>query len=115
MYFNKLGLFSLLALLGVLGLATENKGVLGFFGFAFYLGYFWVLPDELFRQNVRKAATAAFFFQMLSLLPICLGAVLLGLKGSRIAGVAFASSFAVGVILFSLYLTWMEWQEKRCA
>ena len=114
MYFNKLGLFSILALLGFLGFWTENKGFFGFFGFAAYLSYFNVLPDELFWQNVQKAATTAFFIQMLSLLPICLGATLLGIRGSQIAGVAFASSFSIGVIIFTLYLIWMEWRVTRC-
>ncbi len=113
MYWNKLGLLSCLAVLGFLGFLTENKGFYGFFGFAAYLMYFRVLPDELFWQNVQKAATTAFLWQMLSLLPICFGLICIG-ERSGVAGIGFATSFAVGVIVFSFYLTWLEWQEKRC-
>ncbi len=34
---------------------------LGFFGFAYYFRYFFVTPDEMFQQNVRKAASIGFF------------------------------------------------------
>ena len=57
---NYLGFLSLLALIAILGWQTENTGLYGFFGFAYYLRYFWVIPDEFFRFNVQKAATFAF-------------------------------------------------------
>ena len=64
---NYLGLLSLLALIGILGWITENNGLFGFVGFAYYLRYFWVIPDEFFRLNVQKAATFAFMGEMFGL------------------------------------------------
>jgi hypothetical protein len=58
---NKLGLLSALALLGILGMVTENKPLIGFLGFAYYVRYFFVTPDEMFQQNVRRAASIGFF------------------------------------------------------
>ena len=51
---NYLGLLSLLSLIAILGWQTGNTGLYGFFGFAYYIRYFWVIPDELFQENVRK-------------------------------------------------------------
>ena len=64
---NYLGLLSLLSLIAILGWKTGNTGLYGFFGFAYYIRYFWVIPDELFQQNVRKSTTFAFFAEMISL------------------------------------------------
>ncbi len=50
---NYLGFLSLLTLIAVLGWQTENKGLYGLFGFAYYIRYFWVVPDEFFQFNVQ--------------------------------------------------------------
>ena len=67
---NSLGFLSLLALLGFLGWLTGEKGYFGFFGFAYYIRYFFVLPDELFQLSVRRAATLGFFTQVILLVPL---------------------------------------------
>ena len=64
---NCLGLLSLLSLIALLAQPTNNEGLYGFLGFAYYLRYFFVQPDELFRLNLQKAATAAFFTHPASL------------------------------------------------
>ncbi len=43
---NKLGYLSLLAVLGIWGFLSENKGYLGFLGVLYYIRYFFVIPDE---------------------------------------------------------------------
>ena len=53
--FNALGLLSLLALIAPMGWLTGEPGWYGFCGFAYYLRYFAVQPDELFRENFRRA------------------------------------------------------------
>ena len=72
---NILGFLSLLALIAVLGWQTDNTGLYGFFGFAYYIRYFWVMPDEFFRQNMQKAASCAFMSQMISLVPFMLSLI----------------------------------------
>ena len=106
---NYLGLLSLLAVIAVLA-----GPVYGFFGFAYYLRYFWVFPDEFFRLNVQKAATAAFMAEMLSLIPFIFACTyLIG----RVKGVAaaFALSFAASVLVFTFMLIFLEWKERRGA
>lgn len=58
---NILGYLGFLGLLGVLGFITDSKAYFGFFGFLGYFRYFAVIPDELFKANVKNAATPAFF------------------------------------------------------
>ena len=69
---NYLGMLSLLSLIAILGWKTGNTGLYGFFGFAYYIRYFWIIPDELFQQNVQKSATFAFFAEMIFLFRLCL-------------------------------------------
>ena len=104
--FNYLGLLSLLALISVLGWFTGNDGLYGFFGF------FWVIPDELFQFNVRRAATFAFFVELLSLIPFMY--VLTYLYDSQKAiPMAFGLSFAIGIFTFTIYLLILEMKENK--
>ena len=94
---NCLGFLSLLSLIALLGWSTGNEGLYGFFGFAYYLRYFWVLPDELFRQNLQKAATCAFLTELLALVPFMF------------------LSFAAAILVFTIALLVLEWREQRGA
>lgn len=110
--FNYLGLLSLLALISVLGWFTGNDGLYGFFGFFYYIRYFWVIPDELFQFNVRRAATFAFFVELLSLIPFMY--VLTYLYDSQKAiPMAFGLSFAIGIFTFTIYLLILEMKENK--
>ena len=91
---NYLGFLSLLALIAIMGFTTDNDGLYGFFGFAYYFRYFWVIPDEYFRHNVQKAATFAFMSEMVSLVPFMF--VCTYIYGStKAVPIAFGLSFAV--------------------
>lgn len=112
--FNYLGLLSLLALIPILGWKLEIPGLFGFFGFAYYLRYFWVTPDELFLLNLRKAATAAFFWELISLVPLLAAAwVICG--GTRALPAALGLSYAVAILVFSFALAALELREQRSA
>lgn len=111
---NPLGLLSLLALIALLAPVTGNMGLFGFFGFVYYIRYFFVIPDELFRFNMQRAATAAFLSEMVSLVPFMF--ICTHLYGGM-GGVptAFGLSFAVCIFAFTAALTVLEWREKRGA
>lgn len=51
---NFLGFLSLVSMVALLGAITEEKGWYGFFGFLYYLRYFWIIPDESFKEYVKK-------------------------------------------------------------
>jgi hypothetical protein len=108
---NKLGFLRLLGLLGILGIITDNRYFLCSFAFLVFLRYFFVIPDELFMQNVRRAATPAFF--------TCIGvqAVTLSVtaftKSNEQLITGFALSFSVSMMLFIILLVIAEFQEQR--
>ena len=108
---NSLGFLSLLALLGFLGWLTGEKGYFGFFGFAYYIRYFFVLPDELFQLSVRRAATLGFFTQVILLVPLSYGGYWM-LGEDNVLRLALGLSFAAGIIVFSIDLTVMELRES---
>ncbi len=111
---NYLGFLSLLALVAILGWKTGNTGLYGFFGFAYYLRYFWVIPDEFFRLNVQKAATFAFMSEMISLVPFMFVCNYI-YGAAKAVRTAFGSSFAVTIFAFTIALIVLEWKEQKGA
>ncbi len=111
---NYLGFLSLLALIAILGWRTENNGFFGFFGFAYYLRYFWVIPDEFFRLNVQKAATFAFMSEMILLVPLMYVCTFV-YGAAKAAPISFALSFSVTIIAFTIAITVLEWREQKGA
>ncbi|MBU5626284.1 DUF3796 domain-containing protein [Oscillibacter sp. MSJ-2] len=111
---NYLGFLSLLALIAVLGWTTENEGLYGFLGFAYYLRYFWVIPDEFFRLNVQKAATFAFMAEMISLVPFMFACSFL-FGAVKAVPTAFGLSYAAAILAFTAALLALEWKEQKGA
>ena len=110
MKLNKLGLLSLLALIGVLGLIM-NRPLSGFFGFAYYIRYFFVTPDEMFLQNVRSSASIGFFSGMATL---GVATILHTLFPILITGsIVLASYIVTSVICFTFALLINEIKEQR--
>ena len=111
MKLNKLGFLSFFTLLGILGLMTDNKGLLGFFGFAYYFRYFFVTPDEMFMQNVRQAASAGFFSGIVA---TAIAVLLRTLLPSFVAiNVTLAACYVVSLFCFSIVLVVLELKEMR--
>ena len=112
--FNYLGLLFLPSFLAIFGFLTENKGFYGFLGFLYYVRYFAVIPDELFWLNVRKAATAAYFMQILLLFPLTVLFFFLE-SPAKALPLAFALGFGAAIFTFSIRLAILEWQESAGA
>lgn len=111
MKINKLGFLSLFALLGILGLIMDKKGLLGLLGFAYYFRYFFVTPDEMFMQNIRRAASIGFFSGVVvTTIAVTLRTLLPSLIASN---VALAACYVVSVFCFSIALAVLELKEMR--
>lgn len=108
---NYLGFLSLLSLIGVLGIVTTNKDFLGFWGFAYYVRYFFVIPDEMFQQNIKQAASIGFFSGVATTSILVVGSILL--PQIIIKEIALVSNFVVSVICFTFALVWLELKEMR--
>ncbi|HOV69169.1 MAG TPA: DUF3796 domain-containing protein [Clostridia bacterium] len=107
---NKLGYLSLLAILGILGFLTDNKAYLAFFSFLYYIRYFFVIPDELFKTNVQKAATPAFFTGLAS---SAVTIVLRALSGNdALLAVGMGLGMALSIFVFTVILLVCEIRES---
>lgn len=107
---NYLGFLSLLSLISILGYTTDNTGFYGFLGFLYYIRYFKVIPDELFKQNLQKASTAAWFSELIFLDPLMFLCHLIT-ESSRAIPTAFGLSFAFSIVVFSAALILFEYRE----
>ena len=112
---NKLAYLGFLGLIGLIGF-TGNFYFFGFFGFLAYFRYFKVVPDELFKENVRRAATPSFFVSITTT-AIISGYISL-LKDSSVHDVAgglamgLAVNFALPVFVFTGILVYLEISES---
>ncbi len=108
---NKLAFLSILTLLGILGMATEHKSLLGFFGFAYYIRYFFVIPDEMFQQNVRRAASIGFFSGVWSTgIAVAIRFLFPAVLASN---VALAACYVVSMFCFTIVLLVLEIKEQQ--
>ncbi len=111
MKLNPLGFLSLLALLGFMGLMEGHSAMYGFFGFACYLRYFFVTPDEMFMLNLRKAATIGFFCGV-SFNGIAVAIHLL-LPALLTNNQALVVCYVTGIFSFTITLLFLEVRETR--
>lgn len=107
---NKLGYLSLLALLCLPGFLSDNKAYLGFLSFLYYIRYFFVIPDELFKANVQKAATPAFFTGLAASAVTILLKTLL--KDNSVLPLGMGISMALSIFVFTIILTACEVREN---
>ena len=107
---NKLGYVGFLGLLGVLGFFTDNRSYLAFFGFLYFFRYFGVIPDELFKENVRRAASPSFFISM------AIYAVTVALTafhaGTMIFVAGLVAGFVIPICVFIVLLVVFEYRES---
>lgn len=108
---NPLGYLGFLGLLGILSFISQHWTYLWFFCFFIFFRFFWVIPDELFRENVKRSATPAFFTGMvLYVITAALTAFHIS-TSVYVAGlvIGFASSFLVFAVLLAIY----SYRESR--
>jgi multisubunit Na+/H+ antiporter MnhF subunit len=84
---------------------------LGFFGFFAFFQYFNIITDELFQENLRKAATPAFFLTLISL-SISMVLSILSNKVSTVEnGLGISSSIAI--ISFISTVAYLQHKERK--
>ena len=106
---NYLGFLSLVALLAPMGYLTGEIGFYGFLGFLYYARYFTVLPDEFFRENVRRAAMAAWLSEMVLLVPLTYLSFFFS-GAARALATGFGLSFAAAIFVFTIALMVYEYR-----
>lgn len=109
---NKFGLIGLVSLLGFWGLHTGEQLFIAFFAFALFFEYLFVIPDELFVENMRKAAMWAFFSNLTItvLATMVISTLDINMSNAFQAGCTFG--FSAGIIIFCCSTSFLEWKEK---
>lgn len=111
---NRYGCIGFVSLLGFWGLFGGQPLFLSFFAFAIFFEYFWITPDEMFINTMRRCAAAAFFT---NLAVTIVGTVLLShfdLSGNPLAG-GTALGFGISIAVFALLTFFMELKERIAA
>ena len=119
---NKLGYLGFLGFIGVLGLFWGSFSHSIFLVFFFFFTYSKVIPDELFKENIKKAALSAFIVNMIIstlIMVVCttisnihqyveLNNIML-LYGFA----AFVVNFTISILVFVFTLMFYAHKEKR--
>lgn len=110
-HLNPLGFLSLFALIGYLGFTTENNAFFSFWSFLYYLKYFTVVPDEMFKANVKTAGSIAFFIGLFSVkLTIPISYFFYDLIPPIYT---FLSGYVVSIFTFTIVLGYLEHKEQQ--
>lgn len=105
---NKLGLLGFLGLLGLLGFFTGNSSFYGFFSFFCFFIFSSVLPDELFKNNVKKAAKNAFFTSVLVFPVVALWSIVTSYSIENGLALGFGLNFGLQAFVFGISLAFYE-------
>lgn len=109
---NPVGFLSCISIIALMGFITDNRGWFGFLGFLYYFRYFWIIPDEAFKNNIEKSATIAFFAQLFSLVPL-LFLIKFLTRHENFVPISFGMSFCIGILFFTSVTAVLEWRESK--
>lgn len=108
---NKYGFIGFLSLLGFVGVFNEEPLFLSFFAFALFFEYFWVQPDEMFIETLRKCTTYAFFTNVFVTTGVTLAFSYLKISSNPLAG-GTALGFGISIAVFAFAAFIMELKER---
>lgn len=111
---NKYGLIGFLSLLGFWGLYSGDNIFLSFFTFIIFFQYFWIIPDELFIETLRKCAASAFFVNIaITTVSTFLLSYFEISSNPFAAGTSLGFGIAIAIFTFSTFI--FEWKQRRGA
>lgn len=119
---NKLGYLGYLGFIGVLGLWMGSFANSIFLVFFFFFTYAKVIPDELFKENIKKSALKAFIVNMTINTVILIVCTIITnfyhftTPNSRMlfySVAAFTFNFLISILIFVFTLMSYGHKEKR--
>lgn len=109
---NKYGLLGLVSILGIWGLYENEPTFLSFLAFIPFFQYLFVIPDESFKENMKKASSWAFFTILVVTILSTFIMSLFRLSSYALVG-GCTLGFSMGIVTFCFSTMFIEWQEKR--
>ena len=118
---NKISYLGYLGIIGVIGLIIRSFTHSIFLVFFFFFGYAEIIPDELFKKNVRKSGFKAFVVNMsINFLVIIASSIsatqpnnFSQLEVTSAITVAFILNFIISILTFIINLKYLDYKEKQ--
>ena len=110
---RRYGLLGLLSLVGVAGVIAHSPSLYPFFAFALFFEYFFVAPDEMFIENMRKAAAWAFYASVAVTTCITCCCIFTAQDPNTALLKGIGAGFGVSLMLFSFAAAWFDWKDRR--
>ena len=108
---NWYGCIGFVSLLGVWGALAGEPLFYPFFAFLVFFEYFWVTPDEMFLDTMKKCAATAFFCNLFLTAAATQALSYLRRSGNPLAGGA-AFGFGVSIAVFAFSTCIAEAKER---
>lgn len=110
MYFimkkNKMAFLGALGFIGLLGIPTGNYALFGFFGFFGFFTFLRTKNDELWQENIGKAATNGFIVSVIGLSTTMALVAILETIAAAMVGIAV--TFLVQMLAFTFSINFYE-------
>lgn len=108
---NWYGCIGFVSLLGFGGVFGDEPMLLSFFPFILFFEYFWVTPDEMFIETLRKCAAFAFISNLLITTVTTLAISYFNSSSNPLAsGTSLGFGASIAVFAFSTFI--MEIKER---
>jgi len=108
---NYLGFLSLLSVVGIFGFFDRsNSHVFTFFVFLSYIGYFYITPDELFKQRLIQSASITLLMVSMLMLGLFIGYLITQNVSYFTNG--FWISFTTLIVSFPLVFTFFQLKDE---
>lgn len=110
---RRYGFLGFFSLIGFLGFFSHNCMYFTFLAFVLFFEYFFVKTDEMFIENMRKAAAWAFFSNLtVTAFVTCYYALIKqNFDIALTKGIGFG--FGIALIAFSFVTVCFDWKDRR--
>lgn len=110
---RRYGFLGFFSLIGLLGFWTQNAIYFPFLAFALFFEYFFVKTDEMFVENMRKAAAWAFYSNLaITTLVTCYYALIKHNPDIALTK-GIGLGFGIALTVFSFATVCFDWKDRR--
>lgn len=105
------GLIGLFSVVGIMGLLIRDTSLYPFLAFAIFFEYLFIESDEMFVDNMRKAAAWAFYTELVITALITCVAVFPFPETALQKGAGVG--FGIALIVFCFSTAYFDWKDRR--
>lgn len=110
---SRYGFLWMVSLLGVIGCVVHEPMYFPFFGFVLFFEYFFVQPDEMFVDHMRKAAAWAFYAHLAVTAVVTCVCAAAEPQAAQALTTGIGAGFGTAVLVFCLATACFDWKDRR--